>query len=81
VLALQKRVRELERVLDEKILEKRDPARGSDEAFVPDAQTALSQLSAWFEDYNENHAHKASQTKSPREFIRSYQQPAACPVG
>jgi len=47
----------------------------------PDAQTVLSQLSAWFEDYNENHPHKALRMKSPREFIRSYQQPAACPVG
>ena len=45
----------------------------------PDAQTVLSQLSRWFEDYNEIHPHKALQMKSPREFIRSYQ-PAACPV-
>ena len=45
----------------------------------PDAQTVLSQLSAWFEDYNESHPHKALQMKSPREFIRSFQ-PAACPV-
>ena len=47
----------------------------------PDAQTVLSQLSAWFEDYNEIHPHKALQMRSPREFIRSYHQPAACPVG
>ena len=46
----------------------------------PDAQTVLSQLPRWFEDYNETHPHKALQLKSPREFIRSYQ-PAACPVG
>ena len=46
----------------------------------PDAQTVLSQLPAWFEDYNESHPHKALRMKSPREFIRSYQ-PAACPVG
>ena len=45
----------------------------------PDARTVLSQLSAWFEDYNESHPHKALQMKSPREFMRSYQ-PAACPV-
>jgi putative transposase len=45
----------------------------------PDAQTVLSQLPAWFEDYNESHPHKALQMKSPREFMRSYQ-PAACPV-
>ena len=45
----------------------------------PDAQTVLSQLPAWFEDYNESHPHKALRMKSPREFMRSYQ-PAACPV-
>jgi putative transposase len=45
----------------------------------PDALTVLSQLSAWFEDYNESHPHKGLQMKSPREFIRSYQ-PATCPV-
>jgi putative transposase len=45
----------------------------------PDAQTVLSQLPAWFEDYNESHPHKALRMKSPREFIRSFQ-PAACPV-
>lgn len=47
----------------------------------PDAQTVLSHLSDWFEDYNEVHPHKALQMKSPREFIRSHLQPAACPVG
>jgi len=46
----------------------------------PDAQTVLSQLARRFEDYNEVHPHKALQLKSPREFIRSLQQPAACPV-
>ena len=46
-----------------------------------DAQTVLSQLSHWFEDYNEVHPHKALRLKSPREFIRSYLQPAAGPVG
>ena len=45
----------------------------------PDAQTVLSQLSAWFEDYNESHPHKGLQMKSPREFIRSFQ-PSACPA-
>jgi putative transposase len=45
----------------------------------PDAQTVLSQLSAWFEDYNESHPHKALRMKSPREFIRS-SQTAMCPV-
>lgn len=46
----------------------------------PDATTVLSQLSNWFEDYNEVHPHKALRYKSPREFIRSYLQPAACPA-
>jgi transposase InsO family protein len=46
----------------------------------PDAQTVLSQLSYWLEDYNEIHPHKALRLKSPREFIRSYLKPAACPV-
>ena len=45
----------------------------------PDPQTVLAQLPRWFEDYNENHLHKAVRMKSPREFIRSYQ-PAACPA-
>jgi putative transposase len=45
----------------------------------PDAQTVLSQLSAWFEDYNESHPHKALRMKSPREFIRS-SLTAMCPV-
>jgi len=47
----------------------------------PDAKTVRSQLPKWFEDYNEMHPHKALQLKSPREFIRSLPQPAACPVG
>jgi putative transposase len=45
----------------------------------PDAQTVLSQLSAWFEDSNESHPHKVRQMKSRREFIRGYP-PATCPV-
>ena len=46
----------------------------------PDPQTVLSQLTNWFEDYNEVHPHKALRLKSPREFIRSYLQPAAFPA-
>jgi transposase InsO family protein len=47
----------------------------------PDAQSVLAQLPRWFEDYNEKHPHKALRMKSPREFIRSFHQPAAaCPV-
>ena len=47
----------------------------------PDAQSVLAQLPRWFEDYNDNHPHKALRMKSPREFIRSVHQPAAnCPI-
>jgi putative transposase len=47
----------------------------------PYEQSVLAQLPRWFENYNENHPHKALRMKSPREFIRSYHQPAAaCPV-
>jgi transposase InsO family protein len=46
----------------------------------PDAKTVLAQLPSWFEDYNESHPHKALRLKSPCEFIRSFHQPAACPV-
>jgi transposase InsO family protein len=45
-----------------------------------DAKTVLAQLPGWFEDYNESHPHKALRPKSPREFIRSFHQPAAFPV-
>lgn len=48
----------------------------------PDAQTVLAKLPRWFEDYSENHPHKAPQMKSPREVIRSFHQPAVnCSVG
>ena len=45
----------------------------------PDAQTVLSQLAAWFEDYNEVHPHKGLRMLSPREFIR-LSATAGCPV-
>lgn len=45
----------------------------------PDAQTVLSQLAAWFEDYNEVHPHKGLRMLSPREFIR-FSATAGCPV-
>lgn len=44
-----------------------------------DAQTVLSQLPTWFEDYNETAPHKALRMLSPREFIRRTQT-TACPV-
>jgi putative transposase len=43
----------------------------------PDAQSVLAQLPRWFEDCNYNHPHKAVRMKRPREFIRSFHQPAA----
>jgi transposase InsO family protein len=68
------------------------PSNGMAEAFVktfkrdyvyvhdrPDAQTVLSQLSRWFEDYNESYPPKALQMKFHREFMRSFQ-PAPCPI-
>ena len=45
----------------------------------PYAETAMEQLSGWFEDYNENAPHKALRMLSPREFIRSLQN-LECPV-
>lgn len=46
----------------------------------PDALTVLENLSAWIDDYNENHPHSSLRMRSPREFIQSQSQPAACPV-
>jgi transposase InsO family protein len=43
----------------------------------PDAQSVLVQPPRWFEDYNDNHPYRALRMKSPREFIRSFHQPAA----
>lgn len=45
----------------------------------PGAQTVLSQLPRSFEGYNEIPPHNALRLKSTRDFIRSLQQPAACP--
>lgn len=46
----------------------------------PNAIAVLQCLPTWFEDYNENHPHSGLRMRSPREFIRSLSQPAACPV-
>lgn len=35
---------------------------------LSDAQTVLKQISAWFEDYNENAPHKGLKMKTPREY-------------
>ena len=40
---------------------------------LPDALTALHQITGWFEDYNENHPHSGLKMRSPREFIRANQ--------
>lgn len=49
---------------------KRDYARINP---LPDALTALHQITGWFEDYNENHPHSGLKMHSPREFIRANQ--------
>ena len=36
----------------------------------PDAQTVMSQLHHWFEDYNEHAPHKGLKMMSPRRFLR-----------
>ena len=46
---------------------KRDYARLS---ILPDAETVIALLPAWFEDYNEVHPHSGLKFPSPREFLR-----------
>jgi len=46
----------------------------------PDAQTVLTQLAAWFDDYNEVRPHRGLRMCSPRQFIRAQLSTAACPV-
>ncbi|MGA7346225.1 MAG: IS3 family transposase [Pseudolabrys sp.] len=46
---------------------KRDYARLS---ILPDAETIIALLPAWFEDYNEVHPHSGLKFLSPREFLR-----------
>ena len=38
---------------------------------LPDAETALTLIGDWIEDYNENHPHSGLKWRSPREFIRT----------
>jgi putative transposase len=45
---------------------KRDYARLS---ILPDAETVIALLPAWFEDYNEVHPHSGLKFLSPREFL------------
>ena len=37
-------------------------------ADLPDAETVLGQLGAWFEDYNEYHPHKGLEMTLPKPF-------------
>jgi putative transposase len=46
---------------------KRDYAQLS---ILPDAETVIALLPAWFEDYNEVHPHSGLKFLSPREFLR-----------
>ena len=46
---------------------KRDYARLS---ILPDAETVIALLPAWFEDYNEVHPHSGLKFLSPRQFLR-----------
>jgi len=47
---------------------------------IPDAIALMQQLPEWFDDYNENHPHKALKMWSPREFRRLSDKLEACPV-
>jgi transposase InsO family protein len=50
---------------------KRDYARVNP---LPDAATALRQITGWFEDYNTSHPHSGLKMRSPREFIAAQSQ-------
>lgn len=43
---------------------------------LPDAITVLNLITAWFEDYNENHPHSGLKMRSPREFITAQNETA-----
>jgi transposase InsO family protein len=43
------------------------------------ARSVMEQLSAWFEDYNENHPHKGLKMLSPREYRRLAAKLEICP--
>ena len=38
---------------------------------LPDAETTLSLIGDWIEDYNEHHPRSGLKWRSPREFIRT----------
>lgn len=41
---------------------------------IPDAETVLSLIKTWFEDYNNNHPHSGLRMLSPRDYIKSQNQ-------
>jgi putative transposase len=47
---------------------------------LPDAQTVLSQLHAWFDDYNRVHPHSALKYRSPDEFRDDQSSLPPCPA-
>jgi putative transposase len=47
---------------------------------IPDAISLMKQLPIWFDDYNENHPHKALKMRSPREFRKLSIKLEACTV-
>ena len=46
----------------------------------PKAETVITNIDGWFEDYNRCHPHRGLTMLSPREFIEANSSPAACPV-
>jgi transposase InsO family protein len=49
-------------------------------AALPNANAALALIETWMEDYNTVHPHSRLGYRSPREYIATQSQPAACPV-
>ena len=49
-------------------------------AALPDADTALTLIETWMEDYNTVHPHSRLGYRSPREYIATQSQHVACPV-
>jgi len=47
---------------------------------IPDAIALMEKLPEWFDDYNENHPHKALKMMSPREFRKLSFKLEVCPV-
>ena len=49
-------------------------------AALPHADIALALIENWMEDYNTVHPHSRLGYRSPREYIATQSQHAACPV-